>query len=326
MSFPVNRPRRLRQKETLRRMVRETKLSTDDLIYPLFVVSESNVRTEMKGIQGCCFLSGKHLVEEAKEIADLGIPAVLIFGVPEEKEKDNKASGAYSANGPTQKAVKKLKKKVPELTLITDLCLCEYMKHGHCGVVKGNEINNDMTLALLGKAALSMAKAGSDVIAPSAMMDGMVLAIRSILDDSGYYNTLTMPYSAKFASNYYGPFKEGTKSKPKVGKHHTHQVDYANSDEALREVDLDVEEGADIIIVKPALTCLDIILRVKQEFNIPVAAYNVSGEHSMILAAGERNMLDSEKVMLETLTCMKRAGADMIITYFAKDVARLIQA
>ena len=325
MSFPVVRPRRLRQKDSLRKMARETKLSTDDLIYPLFVISENNVKTPMKHIPGSYFLSGKPLVEEAKEVANRGIPAVLLFGVPEEREKDNKATVAYSPNGPAQKAVKQIKNQVPELTVITDLCLCEYMKHGHCGVIKGDEIHNDLTIDLLAKAALSMAQAGADVIAPSAMMDGMVLAIRSALDDSGYHNTLTMPYSAKFASNLYGPFKKGTKSEPSNGKHVTHQLDYANGDEAVREVDLDIEEGADMIIVKPALTSLDIIYRIKQEFNIPLAAYNVSGEYSMIVSAGEKNMLNKTMVMLETLTCIKRSGADMIISYFAKDAAQHIQ-
>jgi porphobilinogen synthase len=324
MAFPVHRLRRLRQKETIARMVRETTLSVDDLIYPLFVASEDNVRSEIREIPGCCFLSGRYLVEAAKEVMELGIPAVLIFGIPLESQKDENASMGYSPEGAIQKAVRKLKSAAPGLTLITDVCLCEYTVHGHCGVIRDNQIHNDLTLELIQKCALSHAEAGADVVAPSAMMDGMVQAIRAVLDDSGYHDTLTMPYSAKFASNFYGPFKQGTKSKPKISKHRTHQIDFANGDEAIREIRLDVEEGADMVIVKPALTCLDIVYRVKQECHIPLAAYNVSGEYAMILAAGERNLIDREQVMLETLTCIKRAGADMIITYFAREAARLL--
>ena len=266
------------------------------------------------------------LVEEAKEVSGLGIPAVLLFSIPLESEKDEKASMAYYPEGPIQKAVRELKSAVPELLLITDLCLCEYMIHGHCGVLKDDQIHNDLTLELIQKTALSQAEAGSDVIAPSGMMDGMVQAIRAILDDFKYFYTLTMPYSAKFASNFYKPFKKSTKSIPKISKHQTHQIDFSNGDEALREVKLDIEEGADIVIVKPALAYLDIICNIKKEFNIPVAAYNVSGEYAMILAASERNLIDSDQVMKETLICIKRAGADMIITYFAKDAAKLLYA
>lgn len=324
MAFPKHRLRRLRYKETIRRMVRETRLSVDDLIYPLFVVSEDNVKSDIATIPGSYKLSGTYLVEETREINRLGIPAVLLFGIPEESKKDEKATMAYSPEGPIQKAVRKIKNAVPELTVITDLCLCEYMNHGHCGVLKDDYIHNDSTLKLIQKAALSQAEAGADVIAPSGMMDGTVQAIRAVLDNSNYQNTLTMPYSAKFVSHFYGPFKEGTKSKPSVSKHHTHQIDFTNANEALREVKLDIEEGADMVIIKPALTCLDIIYRVKQKYNIPVAAYNVSGEYVMLLAAGERNLIDKDQVMMETLTCIKRAGADMIITYFAKEAARLL--
>ncbi|MBN1842781.1 MAG: porphobilinogen synthase [Deltaproteobacteria bacterium] len=324
MAFPVHRLRRLRYKETLRRMVRETRLSVDDLIYPLFVVGEDNIKSPMSEIPGCYFLSGDYLIEEAKEVSRLGIPAVLLFGLPSEREKDKNASMAYSPEGATQKAVRKLKSALPQLTVITDVCLCEYTIDGHCGVIRGDQIDNDLTLEIIEKTALSLAEAGSDVLAPSGMMDGVVQAIRTALDDSNYHQTLTMPYSAKFASKFYGPFKEGTKSKPKIGKHSTHQIDVANGVEALREVGFDIEEGADIVIVKPALTCLDIICSVKREFTIPVAAYNVSGEYTMILAASEKNLIDAEDAMLETLTCIKRAGADMVITYFAKEAARLL--
>jgi len=325
MVFPVHRLRRLRGKEALQRMVRETKLSQDDLIYPLFVVSEDNVRSEIAEIPGSYYLSGKYLVEEAKEISGLGIPAVLLFGIPPQDQKNDNASLAYSPTGPTQKAARRLKSAVPELIIITDVCLCEYTLHKHCGVIKNDQIHNDMTLELIQKAALSQAEAGSDVVAPSAMIDGMVQAIRSILDAHGYHQTLTMPYSAKFASHFYGPFKRSTQSKPRTSKHKTHQIDFANSNEALREVRMDIEEGADILIVKPALAYLDIIYRIKQNFNIPVAAYNVSGECAMIFAAGEKNLIERDKVILETLTCIKRAGADMIITYFAKKAVRLLR-
>ncbi len=326
MAFPKHRLRRLRQKETLRRMVRETRLSADNLIYPLFVVSEDNVKSDITTIPGCYKLSGTYLVEEAREVYRLGIPAVLLFGIPEESKKDEKATMAYSPEGPTQNAVREIKNAVPELTVITDLCLCEYMSHGHCGVLKNDYIQNDSTLKIIQKTALSQVEAGADVIAPSGMMDGAVQAIRSILDNSNYQNTLTMPYSAKFVSNFYGPFKKCTKSKPSVSKHHTHQIDFANANEALREVKLDIEEGADMVIIKPALTYLDIICKVKQQYNIPVAAYNVSGEYVMLLAAGEKNLIDKDQAMMETLTCIKRAGADMIITYFAKDLARRLNA
>jgi porphobilinogen synthase len=324
MSFPIQRMRRLRYKETLRNMLRETTLSLEDLIYPLFVVNEENIKSEIHEIPGSYLLSGKHLVEEARRVKGLGIPAVLIFGVLSETEKDESGSTAYSPQGPAQKAVRKLKSVLPELTLITDLCLCEYRLDGHCGVVREDQIHNDLTLEIIQKTALSQADAGADAIAPSGMMDGMVQAIRTVLDDSGYHETLTIPYSAKFASNFYAPFKQGSKSKPKVSKHATHQIDLANGKEALREVKLDIDEGADMVIIKPALSCLDVICNVKREYNIPVAAYSVSGEYAMILSAGEQGVLDSEKVMMEVLTSIKRAGANMIITYFAQEAARLL--
>lgn len=325
MAFPIQRLSRLRQKDTLRRLVRETRLSVDDLIYPLFLVDEENARSEIPQIPGSYYLSGKHLVEEARKLEGLGIPAVLLFGIPLQDRKDDGASISYSPEGPVQKGVRMLKRALPQLTVITDICLCEYTLHGHCGITRNDRIHNDLTLEVIAKAALSHAEAGSDAVAPSAMRDGMVRAIRSILDSGGYHETLTMPYSAKFASHFYGPFKKGTKSSPGVGKHRTHQIDFANSDEALREVRADEEEGADIVIVKPALPSLDIIYRVKQECNIPVAAYHVSGEYGMILAAAEKNLLDIDSAVLESLTCIKRAGADMIITYSAKSVAGLLR-
>jgi porphobilinogen synthase len=324
MSFPIHRLRRLRKNDAIRRLVRQTTIATDDLIYPLFVTSEDNIKSEMSEISGSYYLSGQYLTEEAKGISGLGIPAVLIFGIPPENQRDENASLSYSPSGPVQKAVKILKSAVPDLVIITDVCLCEYTIHRHCGIIKDNNIDNDLTLEVIQKIALSHAEAGSDVIAPSAMMDGMVQAIRGILDIEGFSHTLIMPYSVKYASNLYGPFKKSTKSRPTIGKNRTHQIDFANSNEALREAEADIDEGADIIIVKPALTCLDIIYRIKQTYNIPVAAYNVSGEYSMVHVASERNLIDRTAAIYETLTCMKRAGADMIITYFAKEAAEIL--
>jgi porphobilinogen synthase len=324
MTFPIHRLRRLRKNDAIRRLVRETTLTTDDLIYPLFVVGEDNIRSEMLEISRSYYLSGQYLVEEAKGIKGLGIPAVLLFGIPLENQRDESASLSYSPLGPVQKAAKILKSAVPDLTIITDVCLCEYTTHRHCGIIKDKNIDNDLTLEVIQKIALSHAEAGSDVIAPSAMMDGMVQAIRSILDIHGFSHTLIMPYSVKYASNLYGPFKKSTNSKPVIGKNQTHQIDFANSNQALREAKADIDEGADIIIVKPALTCLDIVYRIKQTYNIPVATYNVSGEYSMIHAAGEKNLIDRDLAIYEILTCMKRAGADMIITYFAKEAANLL--
>ncbi len=321
MAFPIHRLRRLRKNEAIRKMVRETALSAGDLIYPLFVVSEDNRRAPMREIPGSYYLSGRHLAEEAKEISGLGIPAVLLFGVPLQSQRDENASLSYSPSGPVQKAVRVLKDAVPDLTVITDVCLCEYTLHRHCGIMEDDRIDNDRTLEIIRKIALSHAEAGSDVIAPSAMMDGMVQAIRSILDEREFSHTLIMPYSVKYASNLYGPFKKSTRSGPVIGKNRTHQIDFANSDEALREAKADIEEGADILIVKPALTCLDIVYRVKQAYGIPVAVYNVSGEYAMIHSASKRNLIDRERAIYEVLMCMKRAGADMIITYFAKETA-----
>ncbi len=325
MAFPVHRPRRLRRLDSLRKMVRETTLSVNDLIYPLFVVADGgDTKSEIKQIPGAYYLSGSYLIEEAKSIYALGIPAILLFSVLGTEQKDEHGSLAHSPEGPTQQAARKIKDALPELTVIADLCMCEYRLDGHCGVLKGDQIDNDATLAALQEAAISQANAGADVIAPSGMMDGMVQAIRRGLDESGHHGILTMPYSAKFASSLYRPFKQGTCSAPDVGLHKTHQLDFANLDEAIREVRLDIEEGADIVIVKPGLPSLDVIRTIKQQFAVPTAAYQVSGEYVMIRAAAENGFVGINEIMTETLMCIKRAGADMIITYFAKDFARAL--
>ena len=310
------RPRRLRADENLRRLVRETVLSVDDLIYPMFVVHGYNIKTEISSMPGCYQYSVDNLVIAAKELAALGIPATILFGIPE--TKDPFGSEAYADDGIIQRAVAALKEAVPELLVMTDVCLCEYTDHGHCGIVEAGEVQNDPTVALLVKESLSHARAGADVIAPSDMMDGRVGAIREALDQEGYQNIPIMAYSAKYASAFYGPFREAAESAPQFGDRRSYQMDAANAEEALREVALDIEEGADILMVKPALAYLDIIHRVKTEFQVPVAAYNVSGEYAMIKAAAQNGWLDEQQVALEALTCIKRAGADMILTYFAK--------
>ena len=324
MAFPIQRPRRLRTTEQMRNLVRETRLSPSDFILPLFVSSEKDADHPIAAMPGCNVLSGRPLVEFAKTIRDHDVPAVLLFGIATAEEKDLTAATAISADGPVQKALNRLKDAVPELVLIADLCLCEYKSDGHCGILNDGQIDNDATLDRIGEIATSFAQSGADVIAPSGMMDGMVQVIRSSLDACGYINTATMPYSAKFASALYGPFKAGTNSSPEVGLHHTHQMDVANGREAMREIALDLEEGADIIIIKPAITSLDIIRDARENFSTPIAAYQVSGESAMIRAAGEQGFLDAEMVMMESLMCIKRAGADMIITYSALDaIARL---
>lgn len=323
MFFPAYRPRRLRETANLRRMVCETKLSVDNLVYPLFVTPGKNVKKEITSMPGNFNLSIDKLVEEAKEVADLGIPAILLFGIPE--KKDEVGSDAYSENGIVQQALRALKKANPNLVLITDVCLCEYTSHGHCGVLtKTGHIDNDATLPLLAQSALSHAEAGADMVAPSDMMDGRVDVIRQLLDEKGYPQTPIMAYSAKYASAFYGPFREAAQSVPKFGDRRSHQMDPANSNEAIREVGLDIDEGADIVMVKPALSYLDIIRRVKDEFDLPVAAYNVSGEFSMVKAAAAKGWIDGEKVMMEILTSIRRAGADIIITYHAKEAAALL--
>ncbi len=322
MYFPVYRPRRLRKNETLRRMIRENKLSVDDLIYPLFVVEGKNIKNEVKSMPGIYQMSIEHIVEKCMEIEKLGIPAVILFGIPE--HKDNFGSCAFNDEGIIQKTIKAIKENTKDLIVITDVCMCEYTSHGHCGVIKNNDVDNDATLNLLAKEALSHVKAGADMVAPSDMMDGRVKAIREILDKNGFYNIPIMAYSAKYASSYYGPFRDAAESAPQFGDRRSYQMDSPNSDEAIREIELDIQEGADIVMVKPALAYLDIIFRAKQTFNRPVCAYNVSGEYSMIKAAGKLGWIDEKRVMIETLTSIKRAGADLIITYFAKEVAEMI--
>jgi porphobilinogen synthase len=320
MFFPENRPRRLRRNETLRRMVRETKLSADDFIYPLFAVPGSGVRDPVGSMPGVFHLSVDQLVQEAEEVKALGIPAILLFGIPE--KKDEMGSGAYGEDGIVQRALRELKKSVSDLLLVTDVCMCEYTSHGHCGVIKEGEVDNDATLDLLARTALSHAEAGADMVAPSDMMDGRVGAIRQALDENGFSHIPIMSYAAKYSSSFYGPFREAAHSAPQFGDRRSYQMDPANSREAIREISLDVEEGADIIMVKPALAYLDVIRWARREFDLPLAAYNVSGEYSMIKAAAEKGWLDGNRVMMEVLTSIKRAGADIIITYFAKDAAR----
>ena len=322
MYFPVYRARRLRKNETLRRMVRETKVSVDDFIYPLFVTHGRKVRNEISSMPGIAQLSVDYAVREADETFRLGVPAVILFGIP--KKKDPRGSEAYARAGIIQQAIRAIKDKLPGLVVITDVCLCEYTSHGHCGVVVKGEVDNDATLELLGKMSVSHAEAGADMVAPSDMMDGRVQAIRKALDRSGFENLPIMAYAAKHASGFYGPFREAAESTPQFGDRRSYQMDPSNAREALREVRLDVQEGADIIMVKPALPYLDIIRVVREEFDLPVGAYNVSGEYSMIKAASQRGWLDGERVMMEVLTGIKRAGADLILTYFAKDAARLL--
>jgi porphobilinogen synthase len=323
MGFPEYRPRRLRKRETLRRMVRETRLSIDNLIMPLFIVPGSQVGNPVASMPGVAQLSVDRAVDECKQVRDLGIPAVILFGIPD--KKDSEGSGAYSDNGIIQRALRAIKQEVPDLVLITDVCLCEYTNHGHCGVVIDGDVDNDSTLDLLAKEAVSHAKAGADMVAPSDMMDGRVGTIREALDEEGFDQVPIMAYAAKFASGFYGPFREAAESTPQFGDRRSYQMDPPNADEALREVELDIEEGADIVMVKPALAYLDLIWRVKDAFGYPVAAYNVSGEYAMIKAAAQNGWLDEERVMMETLLAMRRAGADLILTYFAKAAAAALQ-
>jgi porphobilinogen synthase len=322
MYFPQYRPRRLRANETIRRMVRETTLSPDNFIYPMFVTHGKGVRKEISSMPGNYQQSIDNLVKDCEDTHGLGIPAVILFGIPE--KKDEMGTEAYSDEGIVQHAIKAIKNKLPDLMVITDVCMCEYTSHGHCGVIKNGVVQNDATLELLAKEAVSHAKAGADMVAPSDMMDGRVGAIRDALDDEGYDGIPIMSYAAKYASGFYGPFREAAESTPQFGDRRSYQMDPSNSREALREVELDVEEGADIIMVKPALSYLDIIAQVKQEFDLPVAAYNVSGEFSMVKAAARLGWIDGERVMMEILTSIKRAGADMILTYHAKEAAKLL--
>lgn len=323
MQFPDYRPRRLRRNENFRRMVRETRLSIDDLIYPLFVVPGKKVKKPISSMPGNFQMSVDNIVKEAARIKELGIPAVILFGIPD--QKDEVASQALIEKGVVQTAIREIKAKVPDLLVITDVCVCEFTSHGHCGIIEKGEVQNDQTLELLSEMAVSHAKAGADMVAPSAMMDGQVGAIREGLDESGFELIPIMGYSAKYASCFYGPFREAAESAPAFGDRRGYQMDPANADEAIREITLDVQEGADIIMVKPALAYLDIIRRAKEEFDLPLAAYNVSGEFAMIKAAANMGWIDGERAMMESLTAIKRAGADMIITYFAPEAAEFLR-
>ena len=322
MQFPVYRPRRLRKSEKLRQLIRETTLTAGNLIYPLFVGPGTNVSRAVSSMPGVAQLSVDRAVLECRDAAALGIPAVILFGIPE--TKDAVGSEASNSNGVVQQAVRAIKDNVPELLVVTDVCLCEYTDHGHCGLIKNGAVDNDTTLELLAEEALSHAQAGADIVAPSDMMDGRVGAIRRVLDSNGFDQVAIMAYAAKYASGFYGPFREAAESTPQFGDRRSYQMDPGNSDEALREVELDIQEGADIVMVKPALAYLDVIYRVKERFGYPVAAYNVSGEYSMIKAAGINGWIDEERIMLEVLLSIRRAGADMILTYFAKQLARAL--
>jgi porphobilinogen synthase len=320
MPFPVHRPRRLRKNLTIRRMVRETSLSVSDLIYPMFVTFGRGVKKKISSMPGCFQFSVDGIVKEAEKVHKLGIPAIILFGIPE--HKDERGSGAYSPRGVVQKAIKAVKDRLPDLQVITDVCMCEYTNHGHCGVIKKGEVLNDPTLQLLAKEALSHARAGADMVAPSDMMDGRVAAIRDILDANGFEEIPIMSYAAKYASAFYGPFREAAESTPSFGDRRSYQMDPANRREALKEVALDIEEGADIVMVKPGLSYMDIISDVKESFDLPVAVYNVSGEYSLVKAAAKMGWIDEKKVMMEILTSFKRAGADLILTYHAIDAAK----
>lgn len=323
MQFPDYRPRRLRASENLRRMSRETRLSVDNLILPLFVVPGRGVRNEVKSMPGVAQLSIDRAVEECREAHDLGIPAVILFGIPE--SKDDVGSGAYAEDGIVQRAIPAIKQAVGDLVVITDVCLCEYTDHGHCGMIIDGAIDNDSSVDLIAQTAASHAAAGADIVAPSDMMDGRIGAVRETLDEDGFENVPIMAYAAKFASAFYGPFRDAAHSAPQFGDRRSYQMDPANGDEALREVQMDIDEGADIVMVKPALAYLDLIWRVKDATGYPIAAYNVSGEFAMLRAAAANGWLDGDRAMMEMLTAIRRAGADMILTYFAKDAARILR-
>ncbi len=324
MLFPEYRPRRLRQNDAFRRMIRETRLSADDLILPLFAIDGKGIKNPIDSMPGHFQLSTDNLVKTSKKAHELGIPAIMLFGIPD--KKDPLATRAYAKDGIVQKATSALKDKMPDLNVITDVCLCQYTDHGHCGFVDGHIIDNDATLDLLARTALSHAKAGADMVAPSDMMDGRVAEIRNILDENDLSNIPIMSYAAKYCSAFYGPFRDAADSAPKFGDRRTYQMDPANALEAIREVSMDIEEGADIIMVKPALPYLDIVCRIREEIDLPLAAYNVSGEYAMIKAAEKMGWIDGKKVMMESLTAIKRAGADMILTYFAIEAAEELRA
>lgn len=323
MDFPYLRMRRLRKNETIRRMVRETVLTPSDFIYPLFVREGNGVRNPIKSMPGQFQLSIDQLVFEAKNAWSLGVPSVILFGIPD--HKDPVGSQAYDDNGIVQRAIKALKDALPDLCVMTDVCLCEFTDHGHCGIIENGDVANDPTLDLLSRMAVSHAKSGADLVAPSDMMDGRIMALRDALDEEGFGNIPIMAYAAKFASSFYGPFRDAAESPPAFGDRRSYQMDCGNSDEALREVELDIREGADIVMVKPALPYLDIIRRIKDAFGYPTAAYNVSGEYSMLKAMDQLGWGDGAGLMMESLVSIKRAGADMILTYFASDAAALLQ-
>ncbi len=323
MFFPTYRARRIRGKDVFRRMVRETTLSVNDLIYPMFAIYGRGVRTEVSSMPGIHQQSVENIVAEAGEVHELGIPAVLLFGIPE--TKDAVGSSAFRETGVVQEAVREIKKNVPGLAVITDVCMCEYTDHGHCGLIRGGDVDNDATLELLCKEALSHARAGADMVAPSDMMDGRVGAIREALDSNGFTSIPIMSYAVKYASGYYGPFREAADSAPRFGDRRSYQMDPANRLEAIREAAMDVEEGADILMVKPGLPYLDIVREVRNEFNLPLAVYNVSGEYSMVKAAARNGWIDEERVVMETMIAFKRAGADLVLTYHARDVAEILR-
>jgi porphobilinogen synthase len=317
------RPRRLREKPLVRTLVRETTLAVSDLVYPLFAVHGRGVREPIASMPGQAHLSIDELVKECKDVAGMGIPAVLLFGLP--ADKDPRGSEAYADDGIVQQAVRAVKDTVPDLLVVTDVCLCEYTSHGHCGIVEDGTVRNDPTVELIARTAVSHAEAGADIVAPSDMMDGRVGAIREALDEASFVDTPIMAYSAKYASAYYGPFREAAGSAPQFGDRRGYQMDPANAQEAMREIALDLDEGADIVMVKPALPYLDVIARARMEFGVPLAAYSVSGEYAMLRAAGQLGWLDEERAMLEALTSIRRAGADIVITYFAREAARLLE-
>jgi porphobilinogen synthase len=323
MGFPDIRMRRLRTNATMRRMVRETALSVNDFIYPLFVRAGTGLKKPIASMTDCFHVSPDLIAAEATEVANLGIPAVLLFGLP--ASKDEKGSEAWAENGVVQEAIRQIKKRTPELLVVTDVCLCEYTSTGHCGVIKDGKVENDATLELLAKMALSHAQAGADIVAPSDMMDGRVRAIRQVLECNGFDHVALLSYAAKFASAFYGPFRDAAESAPAFGDRKSYQMDPANAREALREIELDIEEGADMVMVKPALSYLDVIRRARDRFDCPLAAYNVSGEYMMLNAAADAGLLDRDACMLEVLTSIKRAGADIILTYFAKKAAGLLR-
>jgi len=323
MGFPETRMRRLRSSASMRRLVRQTSLSVDNFVYPLFVRSGRAVKEPIGSMRGCFHFSPDTIVEEAAEVASLGIPAVLLFGMA--KQKDENASEAWADDGAVQQAIREIKKQVPELLVITDVCLCAYTQSGHCGIIKDGRIDNDSSCQALAKMSLSHAQAGADIVAPSDMMDGRVGFIRQTLEENGFQQTAIMSYAAKYASAFYGPFRDVADSAPAVGDRKSYQMDIANSDEAMAEIALDIEEGADILMVKPAMCFLDIIYRAKQSFDCPIAAYYVSGEYMMVNAAADAGLIERQAAMMETLYSIKRAGADIIITYFAKEAAKLLR-